>query len=92
MAFYDKFPYTNFQELNLDWIIKKVKELDYKVGVDLENTIGRYLDKHLSSIVAGAMYAEDDEMIVLTIPIQTGGENHVYNVAQQTIYVKEDDE
>ena len=27
MAFYDKFPYTNFQELNLDQIIKTVKEL-----------------------------------------------------------------
>ena len=27
MAFYDKFPYTNFQELNLDWILSKVKEI-----------------------------------------------------------------
>jgi hypothetical protein len=24
MAFYDKFPYTNFQELNLDWLISEV--------------------------------------------------------------------
>ena len=24
MAFYDKFPYTNFQELNLDWLINEV--------------------------------------------------------------------
>ena len=27
MAFYDKFPYTNFHELNLDWILSKVKEI-----------------------------------------------------------------
>ena len=27
MAFFDKFPYTNFQELNLDWIISKVKDI-----------------------------------------------------------------
>ena len=27
MAFYDKFPYTNFHELNLDWILAKVKEI-----------------------------------------------------------------
>jgi len=27
MAFYDKFPYTNFQELNLDWILTKVREI-----------------------------------------------------------------
>lgn len=27
MAFYDKFPYTNFHELNLDWILTKAREL-----------------------------------------------------------------
>lgn len=26
MAFFDKFPYTNFHELNLDWILTKVRE------------------------------------------------------------------
>lgn len=28
MAFYDKFPYTNFQEINLDKIIQKVGDID----------------------------------------------------------------
>ena len=28
MGFFDKFPYTNFQELNLDWIISKIKHID----------------------------------------------------------------
>ena len=27
MAFYDKFPYTNFQELNLDWITSEVSKV-----------------------------------------------------------------
>ena len=27
MAFYDKFPYTNFQELNLDWILTEVRKI-----------------------------------------------------------------
>ena len=27
----DNFPYTNFQELNLDWIIEKLKELEERV-------------------------------------------------------------
>ena len=27
MAFYEKFPYTNFHELNLDWILTKVREI-----------------------------------------------------------------
>ena len=28
MGFYDKFPYSNFQELNLDWIIQKIKSVE----------------------------------------------------------------
>ena len=28
MGLFDHFPYTNFHELNLDWLLKKYKELD----------------------------------------------------------------
>lgn len=28
----DNFPYTNFQELNLDWILAKLKELEDRVA------------------------------------------------------------
>jgi len=28
MALYDNFPYTNFHEMNLDWVIKSMKELE----------------------------------------------------------------
>lgn len=27
MAFFDKYPYTDFHELNLDWVLKTVKEV-----------------------------------------------------------------
>ena len=32
MGLFEHFPYTNFHELNLDWIIQTVKELDEKVN------------------------------------------------------------
>ena len=32
MGLFEHFPYTNFHELNLDWIIKTVKDLDEKVN------------------------------------------------------------
>lgn len=35
MAIYDNFPYTNFHELNLDWLLKTVKDVKQKVdGID----------------------------------------------------------
>lgn len=32
MGLFEQFPYANFHELNLDWILKKIKELDEKVN------------------------------------------------------------
>lgn len=32
MGLFEQFPYSNFHELNLDWILQKIKELDEKVN------------------------------------------------------------
>lgn len=32
MGFWKRFPYTNFHEINLDWIVKKIKELEQKIA------------------------------------------------------------
>lgn len=32
MPLIDKYPYTNFHELNLDWLLKRIKELETKVA------------------------------------------------------------
>lgn len=32
MPVFEEFPYTNFHELNLDWLLKKMKELEKKVS------------------------------------------------------------
>ena len=36
---FEKYPYTNFHGLNLDWILEKVKELDDKVNNDVMDWI-----------------------------------------------------
>lgn len=36
MGLFDHFPYTNFHELNLDWIIKSLKGVDAKLDAALE--------------------------------------------------------
>ena len=42
-----KFPYTNFQELNLDWIIKKVKDLSKQIEDD-SSIVAEYIDRLLA--------------------------------------------
>lgn len=36
-------PYTNFHELNADWIVAKVKELDERVSGDIRGEIEKVL-------------------------------------------------
>jgi len=65
MAVFEQFPYTNFHELNLDWIIKQMKdvlgsveELSAKLDSELEQTILEYLNEHLDEIMLTATYIE----------------------------------
>lgn len=44
MAFYDKFPYTNFQELNLDRIIQQLIEVQEGLQFVIDNASLKYAD------------------------------------------------
>ena len=54
MAFnWNKFPWTNLHDLNLDWIIQKVREREIKV-LDAAQTAGQYTDSKISDLLTGA--------------------------------------
>lgn len=49
---YNKYPYTNLHELNLDWIISRIKELTETVttmGEDILSQANEYTDAQLSN-------------------------------------------
>lgn len=59
-------PYTNIHELNLDWIIAKVKELDTRFTSDIETFVREYIDEHFAEWTVNANYDPDDETIIYT--------------------------
>lgn len=51
MAIFDNFPYTNFHELNLDWVLKEVKDTAEQVALidpKIHQAVADYLDDNQS--------------------------------------------
>lgn len=52
MGLFEQFPYSNFHELNLDWILQKIKELDEKVD-SIEDRILKQANAYTDQQIAG---------------------------------------
>ena len=60
---YEKFPYTNFHGLNLDWLLQKMQELEQKVDTEVIEEIRRVV----SSLVIEDIYDADTETLTITL-------------------------
>ena len=59
-------PYTDIHELNLDWILEKVKALDSKLNDDIDKYVQEYIDEHFEDWTVNANYDPETQTIVYT--------------------------
>lgn len=98
MAFINQFPYSDFHELNLDWIIKKTKELEEtsKYLVEEFSKIQVLTEAYIQSMIDAAIEANNEilaqQLIDLKAEITTEYKGYVTaQINTLTVYIDNQD-
>lgn len=84
---FNSFPYSDFHELNLDWVLTKIQEFQtFFDNLNVEDEIKKEVDKYFNEVMIQAIYDEDTETITLTKELSGDG-THVYNVDERAIVI-----
>ena len=84
---FNSFPYSDFHELNLDWVLSKIKEFqNWFDNLNVEDEIKAEVDKYFNQVMIQAIYDEQTETITLAKELSGDGV-HVYDVGKQAIVI-----
>lgn len=85
-----KYPYTDFHDLNLDWVINKIHEIDTKVETIYNDAAADILALHLDKLLPDALYDADNHRLVLHVDtVIVGSGDHVYSPSEESITIEE---
>ena len=62
---YENFPYTNMQNLNLDWFLDEFLKIKDITGDVMTERLQKLIDQRFNDLMINAIYNSDTETIIL---------------------------
>lgn len=86
------YPYSNFHQLNLDWILGVVKKYDDYMTDNFKSALDNYLNQFFVNAFMECLYVPETETIKLSFQQGSGDSLHTYsdNTLFITARTKED--
>jgi hypothetical protein len=79
------YPYTDFHELNLDWIISEVKRLANKIDMKYDEVLKIFIMQKFNDLFAGMVY-DDVDTLDFYIGVVGDGE-HIFTPDDETMHI-----
>lgn len=64
---FEHFPYSNFHELNADWLLREVERISKLTYGIIDETIKEYIDNRFNNMMINAIYDAETETIYLRL-------------------------
>lgn len=94
MGFFEKnnFPYTNFQDFNLDWVLQVLKKMDAAIDDSFQSYITEWVAQNYNKLFFDAAYDGNSDTLTMaladTLASRAGGEPVSYiNLAGQVLEI-----
>ena len=69
--FINQYPYTDFHELNLDWVINEIQTLQTKVDNIMSDKVVEEIEKYFNTLMPKVVYNESTTTIALSIEVKS---------------------
>lgn len=79
--FWDKYPYTDLHELNLDWVLSVVKKME----TALDGGLAAYIRDHIDELFIESSYDEEHERLIIVLKDPDGNEITTVTVSDDEI-------
>ena len=86
--FINEYPYTDFHELNLDWVLTKIKKLEDKYDNTLTAELKAFIESKFNDIFADVAYDSTNKRLILSLTsVEVSGAEHIYTANNETMTI-----